>query len=57
MEKPDAVLSEVIAIVRAWEGTEYAWSMSEWEQAKQIQKRILADGKRWWAGNPPWKDD
>lgn len=57
MEKADAVLSEILAIVRAWEGTEKSWSKSEWEQAKNIQKRILADGKRRWAGNPPWEEN
>lgn len=57
MVRADAILSEIFAIVRAWDGTEKSWTKSEWEQAKNIQKRILADGKRRWAGNPPWEDD
>ncbi len=57
MERADAVLSEICAIVRAWDGTENTWTKSEWEQAKDIQKRVLAHGKRRWSGNPPWEDD
>lgn len=57
MERADAVLSEIFAIVRAWNSTEKSWTKSEWEKAKDIQKRILADGKRQWSSNPPWEDD
>lgn len=57
MERADAVLTEIFAIVRAWDSTEKSWTKSEWEKAKDIQKRILADGKRQWSSNPPWEDD
>lgn len=57
MERADAVLTEIFAIVRAWDSTEKSWTKSEWEKAKDIQKRILADGKRLWSSNPPWEDD
>lgn len=57
MEKADAVLLEILTIVHAWEGTESSWTEPELKQVREIQRRILADGKRWWVGNPPWEDD
>lgn len=55
MEKADAVLLKIFTIVHAWETTQGSWTEAEWKQAKEIQNRILAEGKRWWAGNPPWE--
>lgn len=59
MEKADAVLAEIWEIIGAWEDTqqEGIWSPTEWALAKEIRRRLLADGKRWWVGNPPWEED
>ena len=56
MDKADAILLKIFSIVHAWDGTEGSWTAIEWNQAKQIQGRVLAEGKRWWAGNAPWDD-
>jgi hypothetical protein len=56
MEKADAVLLKIFTIVHAWETTQGSWTDAEWKQAKEIQNRVLAEGKRWWTGNPPWED-
>jgi hypothetical protein len=54
MERADALLLEIRAMVRAWEGTESSWTRAEWSQAQAIQRRLLVDGKREWLINPPW---
>lgn len=56
MEKADAVLLKIFTIVHAWDTTQGSWTEAEWKQAKEVQTRVLAEGKRWWAGNPPWDD-
>ncbi|KAH0556987.1 hypothetical protein GP486_005226 [Trichoglossum hirsutum] len=56
MEKADAVLSEIVAMVDSWEENDKVWTPKEWEIAQEIKKRIHAGGKRWWVGNPPWDE-
>lgn len=57
MEEADAVLHQIVAVVQSWnrESSE-SWNAEEWVLAEEIQKRLLADGKRWWVGNPPWME-
>jgi hypothetical protein len=57
MERSDAVLGEIMNIVQAWDGSESSWTPGEWEQAQEIIRRIEAEGKREWAGNPPWEEN
>jgi len=57
MERSDAVLGEIMNIVQAWDGSESSWAPGEWEQAQEIVRRIEAEGKREWAGNPPWEEN
>jgi hypothetical protein len=57
MERSDAALGEIMNIVQAWDGTENSWTAGEWEQAQEIISRIEAEGKRIWAGNPPWEEN
>jgi hypothetical protein len=57
MEKADAVLGEIRAMVNAWQGTEESWTKVEWLQAQDIQRRLLSDGKREWLNDPPWDDE
>jgi hypothetical protein len=57
MERSDAVLGEIMNIIQAWDGSESSWSPGEWEQAQEIIRRIEAEGKREWAGNPPWEEN
>jgi hypothetical protein len=54
MERADAVLSEIITTVQAWEGTEKSWTEDEWEKAKELRRRILSGNKRRWLEHPPW---
>lgn len=57
MEKADAILHEIYAMVNAWEDTQTSWTGPEWEQAMEVKRRLLADGKRWWlVSGPPWDD-
>jgi len=57
MKRADMVLLEIYTIIKAWENTESSWTSDEWDQVMEIQQRILAEGKRWWADNPPWGVD
>jgi hypothetical protein len=57
MERSDAVLGEIMNIVQAWDGSESSWTPGEWEQAQEIIRRIEAEGKKEWAGNPPWEEN
>lgn len=57
MERADAVMAEIMEIIRAWEGSEAWWSKNEWEQVEQIIDKLNADGKRSWMGNAPWEED
>jgi hypothetical protein len=57
MERSDAVLGEIMNIIQAWDGSESSWTAGEWEQAQEIISRIEAEGKREWAGNPPWEEN
>lgn len=57
MERADAVMAEIMEIIRAWEGSENWWTKNEWEQVEQIIDKMNADGKRRWVGSPPWEED
>jgi hypothetical protein len=58
MKKADTILSKIFATVDGWKTTQGSWTDAEWKRAKEIQNCIMseAEGKRWWAGNPPWED-
>lgn len=57
MEKADAILHEIYAMVHAWDDTQTSWTPAEWEQAMEVKRRLLDDGKRWWlVSGPPWND-
>ena len=66
MERADAVMAEIVAMVSGWETNEVdadgkqLWSPYEWDMAKDIQHRILGnkmEDKRHWRTHPPWDDD
>jgi hypothetical protein len=57
MEKADAVLMEIHTMVETWEENDEIWTAEEWKLAQTIKERIQAEGKRWWANNPPWNED
>jgi hypothetical protein len=57
MQRADALLAEILAIVNTWEQNPETWDKREWELAVDIRNRLLADNKRKWANNPPWNDD
>ena len=56
MEKADALLHEILSVVKAWDLKSPQWSAEERQLATDIKNRLEAKGKRWWVGNPPWKD-
>jgi hypothetical protein len=56
MEKADAVLMEIYAMVETWEENERIWTAEEWKLAQKIKERILADGKKWWGSNYLWNE-
>ena len=56
MEKADALLHEILSVVKAWDLKSPQWSAEERQLATDIKTRLEAKGKRWWVGNPPWKD-
>jgi hypothetical protein len=56
MEKADAVLMEIYNMVATWEENDKVWTPQEWELARDIKARILAEGKRQWKDNPPWNE-
>jgi hypothetical protein len=57
MEEADALLDEILQIVNTWEKSDNVFTDAEWELAEEIKKRLLVDGKRRWAGNPPWGEN
>lgn len=57
MERADAILHEIYEMVYAWDNTQTSWTPAEWEQAMEVKRRLLSDGKRWWSvSGPPWDD-
>jgi hypothetical protein len=54
MEEADAVLDEIVQFVNTWEESNNMFNVAEWKLAGQIKARLLMDGKRRWADNPPW---
>lgn len=56
MQDADEALREIIETIELWENNEDLWSRSELEQIRNIKGRVLGEGIRWWAGNPPWND-
>jgi hypothetical protein len=57
MQRSDAVLAEIQAIVATWEESPGTWDKKEWELAAEVRDRLLAEGKRKWENNPPWIDN
>jgi hypothetical protein len=57
MQRSDAVLAEIWAIVSTWEDNPEIWHKKEWELAVEVRERLFAEGKRLWVNNPPWNDD
>jgi hypothetical protein len=57
MERADAVLDEILAIVSYWDfGDGDTWTPAEWELASDVKQRLLGGEKRRWGENPPWED-
>lgn len=54
MEEADALLDEILQTVNTWEKSDNVFTDAEWELAEEIKRRLLVDGKRRWAENPPW---
>ncbi|KUJ14620.1 uncharacterized protein LY89DRAFT_783720 [Mollisia scopiformis] len=54
MEKADAVLQEICAMVETWEENEAFWTAQEWVLASKIKEQVMKSGKRVWRNNPPW---
>jgi len=57
MEEADAVLQEIMTMITSWEESDIVWTSDEWKLAQEIKQRLLMDGKRMWAGNPPWNEN
>lgn len=57
MARADAVLLEIYTMVESWEQSDKVWTPQEWELARDIKERILAEGKRWWEDSPPWNEN
>ena len=56
MVKSDEVLANIRSRVERWnEGEAFGFEPEEWELAKEIKARLLADGKRIWGDEPPWE--
>lgn len=56
MDKADAVLQQILTMVDTWEENNKLWTPEEWILARRIKGMIQAEGKRWWADNPPWNE-
>lgn len=56
MEKADAVLQEICAMVDTWEENEAFWTPQEWVLASKIKEQVMKSGKRVWRNNPPWNE-
>lgn len=53
MEKADAVLEEIMAMVKVWEhDADGSWDAAEWERVQDIRRRLLTGGVRIWADSP-----
>ncbi|KIW08013.1 uncharacterized protein PV09_00959 [Verruconis gallopava] len=55
MHRADVLLREIQATVSSWKMDREVWEEDELDMAKEIQSRLMEDGKRNWALNPPWK--
>jgi len=55
MVKSDEILQKIHSIVEIWNPESF--NETEWPYAEQVKERLLADGKRIWATNPPWPTD
>ncbi|MCJ1344558.1 hypothetical protein MMC31_002761 [Peltigera leucophlebia] len=57
MEKADAVLEEIMTMVRVWEhNTDGSWDAAEWERVQDIRRRLQTGGIRIWADSPLWSE-
>ncbi|KAF2807803.1 uncharacterized protein BDZ99DRAFT_464712 [Mytilinidion resinicola] len=57
MEQADAAYMEILTIVGIWEdNSNGAWNEREWKLASEVKARLEQDGKRIWAGHPPWEE-
>ncbi len=57
MEKADAVLEEIMTMVRVWEHkTDGSWDAAEWERVQDIRRRLQTGGIRIWADSPLWSE-
>merc|ERR1711981_382080 len=54
MDQADALLQEIQGIVRGWRIDGDAFDDAEARVAIEIRDRLLEDGKRNWAKQPPW---
>lgn len=57
MERADAVVQEIMAMVRCWENqVDGSWDDDEWERVQEIRDRLVNGGVRIWAEKPLWTD-
>lgn len=57
MEKADAVLEEIMTIIRMWEHKkDGSWDAAEWERVQDIRRRLQTGGIRIWADSPLWSE-
>ncbi|ORY13861.1 hypothetical protein BCR34DRAFT_253151 [Clohesyomyces aquaticus] len=57
MEKADAVVSEIMAMVVVWERREDGdWNDDEWERVQEIRERLMSGGIRIWANESIWTE-
>jgi len=54
IEEADALLEEILSVVKGWEEGDNIFNADKWQLAEQIKERLLRHGKRLWANNPPW---
>ena len=57
MEKADAVMQEIMAMVGLWEDNrDESWDPAEWERVQDIRRRLQSGGIRIWADSLLWSE-
>jgi hypothetical protein len=57
MKRADRLLVHIQGSVQEWVEAENCWTREEYALLKDIQRRLLDDGKRIWAETPPWGEN
>jgi hypothetical protein len=55
MWRSDAALAGIMSTLEAWDNPDVWESAYEWQQLKEIRRRLEIANKRLWAQQPPWE--